>query len=86
MQSGAWRRHRWRGLAARWARFAGRSKDPAQNGDLDPAALLKHVSENKLVGWAWAPGGKRMLAPGTQVGFGALMQAWFESGAVCPAE
>ena len=61
-------------------------KDPAQNGNLDPAALLKHVSENKLVGWAWAPGGKRTPAHCAQVGFGALMQAWFESGAVCPAE
>ena len=55
-------------------------------GNLDQAALLKHVSENKLVGWAWAPGGKRMPAPGTQAGFGALMRAWFESGAVCPAD
>ena len=44
------------------------------------------VSENKLVGWAWAPGGERMPAPGTQAGFGALMRAWFESGAVCPAD
>jgi len=43
-------------------------KDPAQNGNLDPAALLKHVSENKLVGWAWAPGGKRMPAPARRSG------------------
>ena len=61
-------------------------KDPAKNGNLDKAALLKHVSENKLVGWAWAPGGKRTPAPGTQAEFGALMRAWFESGVVCPAE
>jgi len=83
----------WR-LAPASMAWAGRSlgeicrqmTDPARNGNLDQAALLKHVSENKLVGWAWAPGGKRMPAPGTQAGFGALMQAWFESGAVCPAE
>jgi len=48
--------------------------------------LLKHVSENALVGWAWAPGDKRTPAPGTQAEFGSLMRAWFESGAVCPAE
>jgi hypothetical protein len=83
----------WR-LAPASMAWAGRSlgeicrqiKDGAQNGNLDQAALLKHVSENKLVGWAWAPGGKRTPAPGTQAEFGALMQAWFESGAVCPAE
>ena len=61
-------------------------KDPALNGGRDMAMLLRHVSEDSLVGWAWAPGGKRTPAPGTQAGFGALMRAWFESGAVCPAE
>jgi len=83
----------WR-LAPASMAWAGRSlgeicrqmTDPARNGNLDQAALLKHVSENKLVGWAWAPGGKRTPAPGTQAGFGALMRAWFESGAVCPAD
>jgi hypothetical protein len=83
----------WR-LAPASMAWAGRSlgeicrqmTDPARNGNLDPAALLKHVSENKLVGWAWAPGAKRTPAPGTQAEFGALMRAWFESGAVCPAE
>jgi hypothetical protein len=83
----------WR-LAPASMAWAGRSlgeicrqiKDPARNGSLDKAALLKHVSENELVGWAWVPGGKRTPAPGTQAEFGALMQAWFESGAVCPAE
>jgi len=61
-------------------------KDPARNGGRDMAALLRHVSEDSLVGWAWAPGGKRTPAPGTQAEFGTLMRAWAESGAVCPAE
>ena len=61
-------------------------KDPALNGGRDMAALLRHMSEDTLVGWAWAPGGKRTPAPGTQAEFGALMRAWAESGAVCPAE
>ena len=50
------------------------------------AAVLRHVSEDTLVGWAWAPGGMRTPAPGTQAEFGELMRAWSESGAVCPAE
>jgi hypothetical protein len=30
-------------------------KDPARNGGKDMAALLHHVSEDSLVGWAWCP-------------------------------
>src|SRR5262245_5962430 len=59
-------------------------KDPARNGGRDMAELLRHVSEDSLVGWAWTPGGKRTPAPGTQAEFGALMRAWAKSGAVCP--
>jgi hypothetical protein len=61
-------------------------KNPARNGGKDMAALLKHVSEDSLVGWAWAPGGLRPPAPGTQAEFGALMRAWAASGAHCPPD
>ena len=61
-------------------------KDPARNGGLDMPALLKHMAEDTLVGWAWAPGGKRTPAPGTQAAFGATMRAWAETGAVCPPD
>ena len=53
-------------------------KDPARNGGLDMPALLSHMSEDTLVGWAWAPGGGRTPAPGTQAAFGAVMRAWAE--------
>jgi hypothetical protein len=59
-------------------------KDPGRNGDRDVTAIVSHVSEDSLVGWAWAPGGGRAPAPGTQAEFGALMKAWTESGAECP--
>jgi hypothetical protein len=61
-------------------------KDPARNGGRDMAALLRHMSEDTLVGWAWAPGLGRTPAPGTQASFGALMRAWAESGAHCPPD
>jgi len=61
-------------------------KDPARNGGKDMAALLHHVSEDRLVGWAWTPGGRRTPAPGTQAAFGALMRAWADSGAGCPPD
>ena len=48
--------------------------------------VVKHVSEDSLVGWAWSPGGKRPPAPGTQAEFGALMRAWAASGAHCPPD
>lgn len=59
---------------------------------LDPArahmgrdALLHHMAADELVGWAWHPGGKRTPAPGTQAEFGALIEAWLDTGAKCPA-
>ena len=39
---------------------------------------------DSLVGWAWAPGFGREPAPGTQKEFGALLEAWIKTGAVCP--
>jgi hypothetical protein len=53
-------------------------KDPARNGGVDMPALLRRMSEDTLVGWAWAPG--------TRAEFGAVMRAWAESGAYCPPD
>ncbi|HEX9521460.1 MAG TPA: Isoquinoline 1-oxidoreductase subunit [Reyranella sp.] len=83
----------WR-LAPASMAWAGRSlgeicrqiKDEVRSGKFTQEKLLNHVSGDKLVGWAWKPGGNRTPAPGTQAKFGELMQAWFESDAVCPAE
>ena len=61
-------------------------KDPARNGGRDMPALLRHMSQDSLVGWAWMPGGGRTPAPGTQAEFGAVMAAWAASGAHCPPE
>jgi hypothetical protein len=60
-------------------------KDRSRNGDKDMAALLKHVSEDSLVGWGWNPGPGRQPAPGTQAQFAALFKAWGDTGAACPA-
>ncbi len=38
-------------------------KDRARNGDRDMAALLHHLGEDTLVGWAWTPGFGRRLHP-----------------------
>ena len=59
-------------------------KDPSRNGGKDMPALVKHMSEDSLVGWAWSPGAGRTPAPGTQKAFGALVKAWAAAGAACP--
>jgi hypothetical protein len=79
-------------LAPRPMAWAGRSlgeicvqiKDPARNGGRDLTALVRHMAEDALVGWAWSPGADRTPAPGTQQEFGALLNAWVQSGAACP--
>jgi hypothetical protein len=60
-------------------------KDRARNGGRDMAALLHHVGQDTLVGWAWTPGFGRTPAPGTQARFGEIMRAWADAGAACPA-
>jgi hypothetical protein len=59
-------------------------KDPARNGGRSLDQIVHHVGTDHLVGWAWAPGGDRSRAPGTQMQAGALLDAWVKTGAVCP--
>jgi hypothetical protein len=59
-------------------------KDPARNGGRSLEQILTHMATDSLVGWAWAPGFGREPAPGTQKEFGALIEAWIGTGAVCP--
>ncbi len=59
-------------------------KDRSRNGDRDLAALVEHMSKDDLVGWAWKTDAGRKPALGTQAQFGGLIQAWVDSGAVCP--
>jgi hypothetical protein len=60
-------------------------KDPKRNGNRDLAAILQHVSTDSLVKWGWNPGPGRTPAPGSNQAFAALMQAWVDTGAFCPA-
>jgi hypothetical protein len=60
-------------------------KDPARNGNRSLAAIVTHASHDPLVAWGWAPGHGRTPAPGDQARFGALVAAWVQNGAACPA-
>jgi hypothetical protein len=59
-------------------------KDPARNGGRTLAQIHDHMTNDSLVGWAWAPGYGRAPAPGTQKELGALLDAWIKTGAACP--
>lgn len=60
-------------------------KDPRRNGSRDLHAILKHVATDSLVKWGWNPGAGRTPVPGTNEEFVALLQAWADTGAHCPA-
>lgn len=61
-------------------------KDPKRNGGRSLAQIVEHNAHDELVGWGWRPGHGREPAPGTQESFGAIVQAWVETGAECPPE
>lgn len=61
-------------------------KDPERNGGKTLADLVEHMGHDGLVGWGWEPGAGREPVPGTQEAFGALYEAWAETGAYCPGD
>jgi hypothetical protein len=60
-------------------------KDINRNGGMTMEKLIHHMAEDTLVGWGWSPGAGRTPAPGSQAQFGALVRAWADAGAHCPA-
>lgn len=68
------------------AEICAQVKDLERNGGKSLADLVHHIGDDALVGWAWNPGYGRTPAPGTQAGAKALVQAWIDTGAGCPAE
>jgi hypothetical protein len=66
------------------AEICAQVKDPERNGGKTLKGVVYHMSKDSLVGWAWAPGEGREPAPGSQETLAGLIEAWVESGAVCP--
>lgn len=61
-------------------------KDKDRNGGKTLAQIIEHNKHDELVGWGWRPGAGREPAPGTQERFGAIIEAWVNTGAECPSE
>ncbi|WP_363800355.1 hypothetical protein ABU614_09700 [Lysobacter firmicutimachus] len=72
----------WIGLPA--PKLCAMIQDKKQNGGRDFAALVKHVSEDKLVLWGWAPGGDRAPVPVPHPEFVAAFKTWADAGGPCP--
>jgi hypothetical protein len=60
-------------------------KDTRRNGGKDLAALLEHVSHDKLVLWGWDPGVGRAPVSVPHEQFVAAFKTWVDAGAPCPA-
>ena len=59
-------------------------KNQKENGGKDMAALLDHVSHDKLVLWGWDPGAGRAPVDVPHDAFVAAFQRWADAGAPCP--
>lgn len=59
-------------------------KDKDRNGGRDFTALVKHVTEDKLVLWGWTPGGDRAPVPVPHTEFAAAFKLWADAGGPCP--
>ncbi len=60
-------------------------KDKNANGGRDLEAMLKHVGEDKLVLWAWDPGGDRAPVSVPHAQFVAKFTQWVVAGGPCPS-
>jgi hypothetical protein len=63
--------------------------DKKRNGNRDTAALVEHLTEDKLVAWGWEPGtdasGRaRAPVPIPKAEFSRIVRAWAQAGAPCP--
>jgi hypothetical protein len=77
----------WVGLSS--GELCRRLKDPQANGNRSVADLVKHMTEDALVLWAWQPGRdgrgeERKPPPLTVAALGEALGTWAAAGAPCP--
>ncbi len=79
----------WEGLSR--TKIAERMLHPETNGGKNHQELVKHMTEDELVLWAWNPGvdanGKqREVPPVSEEAFKTAVEDWFASGAMVPSK
>jgi hypothetical protein len=72
----------WQGLSD--AQICKSIKDPKQNKNRNLDQLVEHLTEDKLVMWAWTPGEGRTPVPMPHDEFAAKVKQWQAAGAPCP--
>ena len=72
----------WQGLAP--GALCATLKDEKLNGGKNIAALVEHMSNDKLVLWGWAPGKDRRPVTTPHPTFVKQLNAWASAGAPCP--
>lgn len=80
---------RWEGLSR--TEIARSMMDPKRNGGRTPEEILHHLTEDKLVLWAWEPGvdasgTPRESPPLRKEAYIKAVKAWFEMGHEIPAD
>ena len=58
--------------------------DPTKNGGRSVADLVKHMTTDALVLWAWRPGRDRTAPPLSTDELKSALEAWAKAGAPCP--
>jgi hypothetical protein len=59
--------------------------DPKKNGGRTGEQVIAHMRDDRLVLWAWSPGGTRQAPALTHKAFVAALETWLKKGARCPA-
>jgi hypothetical protein len=73
---------RWEGLST--GDLCRMLKNRELNGDRTPDKLVEHMDTDKLVLWAWQPGGRREPIPIFHKEFVDLLKVWVSGGTACP--
>lgn len=74
----------WQGLTD--AQICRSIKDPKQNKNRNLDQLVEHLTEDKLVMWAWNPGEGRTPIPMPHEEFTPKVKQWRAAGAPCPTD
>jgi|SRR6266571_9575904 len=59
-------------------------KDPSRNGGRTLDDLVRHMTGDALVRWAWTPGKDRTPPPVSIADLAAALDAWVKAGGPCP--
>ena len=79
---GGLRRRAWQGKSLK--EICEQLMDRRRNGGKSEAQMILHAKEDGLVGWGWTSGADRKPRAGHAKQFGALIEAWLQTGCHCP--